>query len=238
MVEDTLLYEGKAKQIYSTEDPEVLRVYFKDDATAFNGKKFDRIEQKGRVNNSVTAKLFTFLEERGVENHFLKRLSDREQLVRRLSIIPLEVIVRNRAAGSMAKRLGLSEGSRLRTTVFELSYKNDELGDPLINDTHAVAIGVITFSRLEAIYREAAKVNTLLSELFLTIGIELVDFKLEFGIDAGGKLFLADEISPDTCRFWDTETGKRLDKDRFRRDLGEVTEGYEEVLRRLEGALS
>ncbi|MFP4300464.1 MAG: phosphoribosylaminoimidazolesuccinocarboxamide synthase [Spirochaetaceae bacterium] len=238
MVEDTLLYEGKAKQIYSTEDPEVLRVYFKDDATAFNGKKFDRIEQKGRVNNSVTAKLFTFLEERGVENHFLKRLSDREQLVRRLSIIPLEVIVRNRAAGSMAKRLGLSEGSQLRTTVFELSYKNDELGDPLINDTHAVAIGVITFSRLEAIYREAAKVNTLLSELFLTIGIELVDFKLEFGIDAGGKLFLADEISPDTCRFWDTETGKRLDKDRFRRDLGEVTEGYEEVLRRLEGALS
>lgn len=237
-MEDTLLYEGKAKQIYSTEDPEVLRVYFKDDATAFNGKKFDRIEQKGRVNNSVTAKLFTFLEERGVENHFLKRLSDREQLVRRLSIIPLEVIVRNRAAGSMAKRLGLSEGSRLRTTVFELSYKNDELGDPLINDTHAVAIGVITFSRLEAIYREAAKVNTLLSELFLTIGIELVDFKLEFGIDAGGKLFLADEISPDTCRFWDTETGKRLDKDRFRRDLGEVTEGYEEVLRRLEGALS
>ncbi len=237
-MEDTLLYEGKAKQIYSTEDPEVLRVYFKDDATAFNGKKFDRIEQKGRVNNSVTAKLFTFLEERGVENHFLKRLSDREQLVRRLSIIPLEVIVRNRAAGSMAKRLGLSEGSQLRTTVFELSYKNDELGDPLINDTHAVAIGVITFSRLEAIYREAAKVNTLLSELFLTIGIELVDFKLEFGIDAGGKLFLADEISPDTCRFWDTETGKRLDKDRFRRDLGEVTEGYEEVLRRLEGALS
>lgn len=237
-MEDTLLYEGKAKQIYSTEDPEVLRVYFKDDATAFNGKKFDHIEQKGRVNNSVTAKLFTFLEERGVENHFLKRLSDREQLVRRLSIIPLEVIVRNRAAGSMAKRLGLSEGSQLRTTVFELSYKNDELGDPLINDTHAVAIGVITFSRLEAIYREAAKVNTLLSELFLTIGIELVDFKLEFGIDAGGKLFLADEISPDTCRFWDTETGKRLDKDRFRRDLGEVTEGYEEVLRRLEGALS
>jgi phosphoribosylaminoimidazole-succinocarboxamide synthase len=238
IVGDALLYEGKAKQIYATEDPEVLRVYFKDDATAFNGKKFDRIDQKGRVNNTIAARLFTFLQGRGVENHFLERISEREQLVRRVSIIPLEVIVRNRAAGSMAKRLGIPEGTELRTTVLELSYKNDELGDPLINDTQAVALGLVTFSRLEAIYRRATEVNLLLRELFLTMGIELVDFKLEFGADRSGALLLADEISPDTCRFWDATTGEKLDKDRFRRDLGGVTEGYEEVLRRLEGALS
>lgn len=235
---DTLLYEGKAKQIYSTDDPELLRVYFKDDATAFNGQKFASIDGKGVLNNTIAARLFGFLEANGVPTHFVRRLSEREQLVRRLSIIPLEVIVRNRAAGSMAKRLGLEEGSSLKTTVFELSYKNDELGDPLINDTQAVAIGVTTFAQLEEIYRHAATVNLLLKELFFSLGIELVDFKLEFGLRADGTLLLADEVSPDTCRFWDAKTGERMDKDRFRRDLGGVTEGYREVLRRLEGALS
>ena len=237
-VGDTLLYEGKAKQVYSTEDPEVLRVYFKDDATAFNGKKFASIQNKGRLNNTIAARLFTYLESQNVPTHFIRRLSEREQLVRRVSIIPLEVIVRNRAAGSMAKRLGIREGASLRTTVLELSYKNDELGDPLINDTQAVAIGLTTFSRLEEIFRRATKVNLLLKELFGSMGIELIDFKLEFGMAADGALLLADEISPDTCRFWDAETGEKMDKDRFRRDLGGVTEGYEEVLRRLEGALS
>lgn len=235
---DTLLYEGKAKQVYSTEDPEVLRVYFKDDATAFNGKKFASIQDKGRLNNTIAARIFAYLESHGVPTHFIRRLSDREQLVRRVTIVPLEVIVRNRAAGSMAKRLALQEGASLRTTVLELSYKNDELGDPLINDTQAVAIGLTTFARLEEIYRRAIKVNLLLRELFISMGIELIDFKLEFGLAGDGTLLLADEISPDTCRFWDAATGERMDKDRFRKDLGEVAEGYQEVLRRLEGALS
>jgi phosphoribosylaminoimidazole-succinocarboxamide synthase len=237
-VRDTLLYEGKAKQIYSTDDPEVLLVYFKDDATAFNGKKLASIPNKGRLNSTIAARLFAFLESNGVPTHFIRRLSQREQLVRRVSIVPLEVIVRNRAAGSMAKRLGVREGSTLKTTVLELSYKNDELGDPLINDTQAVAIGITTFARLADIYRRAASVNLLLRELFFSMGIELVDFKLEFGVAGNGTLLLADEISPDTCRFWDAATGEKMDKDRFRRDLGGVAEGYEEVLRRLEGALS
>jgi phosphoribosylaminoimidazole-succinocarboxamide synthase len=231
---ETLLYEGKAKQIYPTGDPALICVHYKDDATAFNGKKFDRLEQKGELNNAISSLLFTWLRSHGIESHFTEKISLRDQICRRVTIVPLEVIVRNRAAGTMAKRLGLEEGMDLATTVFELSYKNDALGDPLINDTHAVAIGVTTFEQLTAIYDIAAKVNTLLSELFDRAGIDLIDFKLEFGTTPEGTLLLADEISPDTCRFWEKGTGRKMDKDRFRRDLGGVMEGYREILKRLE----
>lgn len=231
---DALLYEGKAKQIYATDDESLICVHFKDDATAFNGKKFDRIAEKGALNNGITSLIFPYLRKNGVDSHFVEKISERDQICRRVTIIPLEVIVRNRAAGTMAKRLGLDEGARLNATVFELSYKNDDLGDPLINDTHAVAIGLTTFDQLKEIYRIAGEVNTLLGALFQRGGVELIDFKLEFGTTAAGELLLADEISPDTCRFWEHGTEKKLDKDRFRRDLGGVTEGYREILRRLE----
>ncbi|MFP4153842.1 MAG: phosphoribosylaminoimidazolesuccinocarboxamide synthase [Alkalispirochaeta sp.] len=231
---ETLLYEGKAKQIYPTTDPALICVHYKDDATAFNGKKFDRLEQKGELNNAIASLLFTWLRHQGIESHFVDKISPRDQICRRVTIIPLEVIVRNRAAGTMAKRLGLEEGMSLATTVFELSYKNDALGDPLINDTHAVAIGATTFTELREIYGIAEKVNTLLSELFNRAGIDLIDFKLEFGTTPAGELILADEISPDTCRFWEQGTGRKMDKDRFRRDMGGVMEGYREILKRLE----
>ncbi|MDR1909104.1 MAG: phosphoribosylaminoimidazolesuccinocarboxamide synthase [Spirochaetaceae bacterium] len=237
------LYEGKAKKVYAVEGwqgpEELVIIHYKDDATAFNGEKKGQIEDKGILNNAISTGLFGLLEAGGVPTHFVARLNDRDQLCRKLRIIPLEVIIRNVAAGSMAKRLGLAEGRELGTTVFELSYKDDALGDPLINDYHAVAIGAATFEEIEAIRTLSFRVNDLLSAFFRERGIRLIDFKLEFGKTLGGEtagaLVLADEISPDTCRFWDARTNEKLDKDRFRRDLGNVREAYSEILSRIEG---
>ena len=228
-----MMYEGKAKKIYATNKDDEVIVYYKDDATAFNGEKKGQIEDKGVMNNAITATLFEILAQNGVPTHFIEKLNDREQLCKRVEIVPLEVIVRNVAAGSMAKRLGLEEGTELKTTVFELSYKDDSLGDPLINDYHAVAIGATTFEELNKIYELTAKVNDILKGLFLKANINLIDFKLEFG-RYNGEIVLADEISPDTCRFWDATTGEKLDKDRFRRDLGNVKDAYVEILSRLQ----
>ncbi|HSP48007.1 MAG TPA: phosphoribosylaminoimidazolesuccinocarboxamide synthase [Clostridiaceae bacterium] len=230
---DKMLYEGKAKRIYATENKEEVIVYYKDDATAFNGEKKGTIDDKGILNSRITETIFRYLEENGVRTHFIRTLSDRVQLVKRVSIIPLEVIVRNVAAGSMAKRLGLTEGYALKTTVFEICLKDDSLGDPLINDTHAVAIGVTNFEELKEIYAITEKINSLMKEYFDRIGIILVDFKIELGRDSEGNLLLADEISPDTCRFWDKITLEKLDKDRFRRDLGNVKGAYEEIISRM-----
>ncbi|MBW9155016.1 phosphoribosylaminoimidazolesuccinocarboxamide synthase [Clostridium tagluense] len=234
MGDSVLLYEGKAKIIYSTDNKDEIRVYYKDDATAFNGIKKAEIQNKGILNNSITTALFELLEKKGIRTHFIKKLSDREQLCKKVEIIPLEVIVRNVAAGSMAKRYGIEEGTKLKTTVFELSYKNDDLGDPLINDYHAVAMGLATFEELLEIYHLASEINDILKAIFLEKDINLIDFKLEFG-RFNGEILLADEISPDTCRFWDVKTGEKLDKDRFRRDLGNVTEAYVEILNRISG---
>lgn len=230
-----MIYEGKAKKVYTTEDSEKVIVYYKDDATAFNGEKKGQIEDKGIFNNTITSLLFKLLEESKVKTHFVEKLNDREQLCKRVDIVPLEVIVRNIAAGSMAKRYGIAEGSELKTTVFELSYKNDALGDPLINDYHAVAMGITTFEELKVIYEMTAKINEVLKKFFLRQGIKLIDFKLEFGKTIEGEIILADEISPDTCRFWDAATNEKLDKDRFRRDLGNVKEAYVEILKRISG---
>jgi phosphoribosylaminoimidazole-succinocarboxamide synthase len=227
------LYEGKAKKVYATDRDDLVIIHYKDDATAFNGEKKGRIEDKGIMNNKIAAGLFELLETSGVPTHYAGRLNDRDMVCKKVRIIPLEVIVRNVAAGSMAKRLGLTEGTPLKTTVFELSYKDDALGDPLINDYHAVAIGASTFEEIKAIYAITAQVNEVLSAFFLKRGIKLIDFKLEFGRTAGGELVLADEISPDTCRFWDARTNEKLDKDRFRRDLGNVKEAYIEILNRI-----
>ena len=227
------LYEGKAKKVFATEDPDVVIVDYKDDATAFNGEKKGQIEDKGVLNNAITSMLFEMLNSKGIPTHFIEKLNDREQLCKKVEIVPLEVIVRNVAAGSMAKRLGLEEGTDLKTTVFELSYKDDSLGDPLINDYHAVAIWATTFEELNKIYELTAKVNDILKGLFLKANINLIDFKLEFG-RYNGEIVLADEISPDTCRFWDATTGEKLDKDRFRRDLGNVKDAYVEILSRLQ----
>lgn len=232
-----MLYEGKAKKVYATDDENMVIIYYKDDATAFNGVKKGQIEDKGVLNNSITSSLFELLEKKGVPTHFVKKLNDREQLCKKVQIVPVEVIVRNIAAGSMSKRLGIPEGTELKTTVFEISYKNDALGDPLINDTHAVAIGITTFEELNKIYEMASKVNEVLKEFFIKQNIKLVDFKLEFG-RFDGKIILADEISPDTCRLWDAVTNEKLDKDRFRRDLGNVKEAYEEIIKRIGNALN
>lgn len=227
-----MLYEGKAKRIYTTEKEDEVIVYYKDDATAFNGEKKGQIEEKGILNNSITSKLFELLESKGVKTHFIKKLNEREQLCKKVEIVPVEVIVRNLAAGSMAKRLGLEEGTKLATTVFEICYKNDDLGDPLINDHHAVAIGLTSYEELKKIYAATKIINEVLKEFFLKQNIKLVDFKLEFG-RYKGDIILADEISPDTCRFWDSRTNEKLDKDRFRRDLGNVKGAYEEILSRI-----
>lgn len=227
-----MLYEGKAKKVYSTQDKDHVVIYYKDDATAFNGLKKGQIEDKGVMNNKITSMLFELLEKKGVKTHFEKVLNEREQLCKKVHIIPLEVIVRNVAAGSMAKRLGIKEGMDLKTTVFELSYKNDDLGDPLINDYHAVGIGLTTFDELKKIYDMAALINDTLKEFFIHQGIKLIDFKIEFG-KFHDEILLADEISPDTCRFWDAKTNEKLDKDRFRRDLGDVKEAYVEILKRI-----
>lgn len=229
-----MIYEGKAKKVYATDDNSKVVVYYKDDATAFNGEKKGQIEDKGTLNNAITSMLFELLEKKGVKTHFEKKLSEREQLCKKVEIVPLEVIVRNVAAGSMAKRYGIAEGMELKTTVFELSYKNDDLGDPLINDYHAVGMGITTFDELKVIYDMASKVNDTLKAFFLEQGIKLIDFKLEFG-RFNGEIILADEISPDTCRFWDVNTNEKLDKDRFRRDLGNVKEAYIEIFNRISG---
>ncbi|MCR6515591.1 phosphoribosylaminoimidazolesuccinocarboxamide synthase [Clostridium sp. LY3-2] len=228
-----MLYEGKAKKIFKTEKPNEVIVHYKDDATAFNGEKKAQIGNKGVLNNAITSMIFEMLEKEGVKTHFIKKLTDRDQLCKKVEIVPLEVIVRNVAAGSMAKRLGIEEGFKLKTTVFELSYKDDELGDPLINDYHAVAIGATTFEELDEIYSMTAKINDVLKEFFSKQNIDLIDFKIEFGRDEEGRVLLADEISPDTCRFWDKTTKEKLDKDRFRRDMGNVEEAYKEILSRI-----
>jgi phosphoribosylaminoimidazole-succinocarboxamide synthase len=230
-----MLYEGKAKQVYATDDPEEVIVVYKDDATAFNGAKRGAITGKGALNNHMTAIFFQLLESKGIRTHFVETLSEREQLVRRVKIIPIEVVVRNIAAGSLSKRLGLPEGEELARPIVELYYKDDALGDPLINDDHVAILNLATPEQVERIRAEALAVNAALLEYLAERRVLLVDFKLEFGTDAQGNILLADEISPDTCRFWDAETRQKLDKDRFRQDLGGVEEAYQEMFRRLGG---
>lgn len=230
-----LLYEGKAKKVFASSDPDLVIMEYKDSATAFNGEKKGTIEDKGVLNNTIASALFELLASQGIPTHFIEKLSDREVLCKKVSIIPLEVIVRNVAAGSFSKRLGVPEGTPFKTTVFEISYKDDALGDPLINDYHAVAIGAATWDELKTIYDITERINTILCKFFLGCGVKLIDFKLEFGKDSSGAIILADEISPDTCRFWDAETNEKLDKDRFRRDLGNVKEAYVEMLNRITG---
>jgi len=227
------LYEGKAKQVWSTDDPALVVQYFKDDATAFNAQKRGTIASKGIVNNAISEVLFKELEAAGVRTHLVRRLTDREMLVRRLAIVPVELVVRNLVAGSLAKRLGMEEGAELPTPVVELYYKDDALGDPLVNDDHVVVFGWASADDLRHIKAEALRINGVLRKFFLDRGILLVDFKLEFGRTPDGEILLADEICPDTCRFWDSTTRERLDKDRFRRDLGGVEEAYQEVYRRV-----
>jgi phosphoribosylaminoimidazole-succinocarboxamide synthase len=230
-----LLYEGKAKRVYATRDPELLRVAFKDDATAFNAEKRGTIAGKGEVNAAVSERLFRVVEEAGVATHFVRSVGPGEHLVRRVEIVPVEVIVRNRSAGTFARRYGVEEGIPLDPIVIEWCLKSDELGDPPMNDATAVALGFASEDRLEALFEGAAAVNDALVPFLADRGLDLIDFKLEFGVDGEGRLLLADEISPDTCRLWDAASGDRLDKDRFRRDLGGVEEAYLEVRRRLEG---
>ena len=232
MEKKELLYEGKAKKVYTTENPDVLIVDYKDDATAFNGVKKGTIVGKGVVNNRMTNHIFRMLEEKGILTHYIEELSDRETAVKKVEIVPLEVIVRNVAAGSFSKKLGIEEGFKLLSPTLEFSYKNDELGDPMINDYYAVAIGAATREEINKITELVFKINEILVDYFKSIKIDLIDFKVEFG-RYKGQIILADEISPDTCRFWDSETHEKLDKDRFRRDLGHVEEAYEEIYRRI-----
>ena len=228
-----LLYEGKAKQIYTTDNDNEFVVYYKDDATAFNGEKKAEIASKGILNNKISTIMFEELAREGIESHFIKSISDREMLVKKVEILPLEVIVRNITAGSFCKRYGIEEGIVLDQPIFEMSYKNDEFGDPLLNDDHAVALNLATREEIEFLRNQTLKINEIMKRFFLKMDLKLVDFKLEFGKDSDGKIILADEISPDTCRLWDVNTNEKLDKDRFRRDLGDLVEGYEEVLARL-----
>lgn len=227
------IYEGKAKQVYSTENPDEVIISYKDDATAFNAQKRGTIQDKGVVNNEVTSILFQKIEELGVPTHFIEKLNDREQLCKRVNIVPLEFVVRNVIAGSMAKRLGIEEGTVPPNQIIDICYKKDELGDPLINDDHAVALGAASYEELEEMYEMTRKINDFLRKTFDDVGLQLVDFKIEFGKDSEGNIILADEISPDTCRLWDKKSGEKMDKDRFRRDLGKVEEAYQEVLSRL-----
>ncbi|HPF88711.1 MAG TPA: phosphoribosylaminoimidazolesuccinocarboxamide synthase [Candidatus Limiplasma sp.] len=230
-----LLYEGKAKKVFSTDDPQVLLVRYKDDATAFNGLKKGTIAGKGAINNRVTNHLMKMLEQKGIPTHLVKELSDTETLVKKVVIVPLEVIVRNVAAGSLSKRLGLPEGTKLGKTVLEFCYKDDELGDPMVNRYHIDAMGWATEEEMKLISDYALRVNDALREYLKDLNIDLIDFKLEFGRLEDGTIVLADEISPDTCRFWDTVTHEKLDKDRFRRDLGKVEDAYHEIMKRLMG---
>lgn len=228
-----LLYEGKAKKIFSTENENEFIVYYKDDATAFNGEKKAEIVSKGILNNKISTIMFEELAKEGIQSHFIKCLSDREMLVRKVEILPLEVIVRNITAGSFCKRYGVEEGIVLDKPIYEMSYKNDEFGDPLLNDDHAVALKLATKEEINFLRAETLKINEIMKKFFLKMDLKLVDFKLEFGKDTSGNIILADEISPDTCRLWDVNTNEKLDKDRFRKDLGSLVEGYEEVLARL-----
>ena len=232
MEKKELLYEGKAKKVYTTEDPDVLIVDYKDDATAFNGLKKGTIQGKGVVNNRMTNRVFQLLEKEGVPTHYTEELSDRETAVKKVEIVPLEVIVRNVAAGSFSKRLGVEEGTKFLAPTLEFSYKNDDLGDPLINDYFAIALGLATREEIDIITKYAFKVNEVYKKYFANAGIELIDFKIEFG-RYKGQIILADETSPDTCRLWDMKTREKLDKDRFRRDMGNVEEAYNEVFNRL-----
>ena len=230
---EELLYEGKAKKLFITEDPQILRVEYKDDATAFNGKKFDRLRDKGRLNNAITVFFFEHLETKDIPSHFVRKISETEQLVRRVKIIPMEVVVRNVAAGSLSKRIGWEEGKELPHPIVEFYYKDDDLGDPLLAEEHIRLLELASEAQIEELKKRGLAVNEALKSLMLSKGIRLIDFKLEFGLDQKGEILLADEISPDTCRFWDIESGKILDKDRFRRDLGGVTEAYLEIHQRL-----
>lgn len=227
------IYEGKAKKVFATDDPNLCIVDYKDDATAFNGQKKGTIVGKGVVNNRMSNFMFQLLEKHGVKTHFVEELSDRETLVKKVSIVPLEVIIRNLSAGSFAKRYGVEEGIEFAQPTIEFSYKNDDLGDPLINDYHALALGLATHEEIDTIKAMAFKVNEVMKEYFKKLDVILVDFKLEFGKTADGEIVLADEISPDTCRFWDVHTHEKLDKDRFRRDLGGVEEAYAEMMKRI-----
>lgn len=228
-----MLYEGKAKKVYATDDANLVIVDYKDDATAFNGQKKGTIKGKGAINNRMTNYLMKVLEDKGVPTHFVKEIDDRKTVVKKVEIVPLEVIIRNKAAGSFSKRLGIKEGSELLCPTLEFSYKDDELGDPLINSYMAKAIGAATQEDIDTITKYAFQVNEVLKDFFDQIGIELIDFKLEFGKTPEGTIVLADEISPDTCRYWDKKTGAHLDKDTFRRDLGNPEGAYQEVFKRM-----
>lgn len=228
-----MIYEGKAKKVYSTDDPELLIVSYKDDATAFNGLKKGTISGKGVINNQMSNRLMARLEKDGIPTHFVEELSERETLVKRVRIVPLEVIVRNIAAGSFSKRYGVDEGYVFASPTIEFSYKNDELGDPLMNEYHALAMNLATKEEIEAIKKYSFAVNELLQAFWRECGVTLVDFKLEFGRLSDNTIVLADEISPDTCRLWDSATGEKLDKDRFRRDMGGVEDAYREIMGRL-----
>ncbi len=229
------LYEGKAKKVFATEDKDLVIVSYKDDATAFDGLKKGTISGKGAVNNKMSNYLMQLLEKEGVPTHFVKELSDRETVVKKVEIVPLEVIIRNISAGSFAKRYGVDEGIVFKKPTIEFSYKNDDLHDPLINSYHALALGLASEDEINTIKNMAFKVNDVLKKYFLSLNVKLVDFKLEFGRTADGTVVLADEISPDTCRFWDADTNEKLDKDRFRRDLGSVEEAYAEMMNRVFG---
>ncbi len=231
------IYEGKAKILFATEDPDLIIQYFKDEATAFDGKKRGIIENKGIYNNKISTYIFKYLEENGIETHLVKLLSDREMLVRKVQIIPVEVVMRNIIAGSLAKRFGVEEGKNLSEPILEFYYKNDKLGDPMINEYHIKALNLATSAEIEEIKNKAFRVNELLVDFFKKRGIILVDFKLEFGRHSSGKILLADEISPDGCRLWEEETGEKLDKDRFRRDLGRIEESYMKVYERVVGTV-
>ena len=233
MEKKTQLYEGKAKKVFATEDPALVIVSYKDDATAFNGLKKGTIAGKGVINNKMSNMLMQMLEKHGVATHFVEELNDRDTVVKKVSIVPLEVIIRNISAGSFAKRYGVEEGIVFAEPTIEFSYKNDDLGDPLINSYHALALGLATKEEIETIKNMAFTINSVLKEYFAKLNVTLVDFKLEFGRLPDGTIVLADEISPDTCRFWDSTTGEKLDKDRFRRDLGGVEDAYQEMMRRL-----
>ncbi len=230
-----MLYEGKAKQVFATDDPEVVMVHYKDDATAFNGLKKGTITGKGVINNQVTNFMMQKLEQAGVPTHFVQELNERDTLVKKVQIVPLEVIIRNISAGSFAKRFGVEEGIVFENPTIEYSYKNDDLGDPMINTAQALALKLATPAEIETIRTMAFKVNEVMKAFFQEVGVDLVDFKLEFGRLSDGTIVLADEISPDTCRFWDSKTHEKLDKDRFRRDLGGVEDAYVEMRRRIFG---
>lgn len=235
MEKGRLLYEGKAKQLFETEDENILFVSYKDSATAFNGEKKEDIDGKGILNNKITTILFEQLKSKGIESHFVEQISDHEQLVRKVDIIPLEVVVRNVAAGSLSKRLGIEEGTPLKHSIVEFYYKDDELGDPLLTNAHLELLALATPEEIETLQLKALEINQVLQPIFKEIGVTLIDFKLEFGRTADGEILLADEISPDTCRLWDDKTNNKLDKDVFRRNLGSLTEVYEIILSRLGG---